>query len=153
MDPVFRALAVYFFLLLVFRIIGKRSLSQITSFDFLLLLIVGEATQQALLGQDYSITNALLVIMVLVGVDYLLAMLKERSRAVERILEGAPLIVVANGKVLETRIKRAGLDEDDVLKAARLKHGLERMEQIKYAIQERDGNISIIPYSTERDPA
>ncbi len=153
MDPVFRALAVYFFLLLVFRIIGKRSLSQITSFDFLLLLIVGEATQQALLGQDYSITNALLVIMVLVGVDYLLAMLKERSRAVERILEGAPLIVVANGKVLETRIKRAGLDEDDVLKAARLKHGLERMEQIKYAVQERDGNISIIPYSTERDPA
>jgi len=153
MDPVLRAFAVYFFLLLVFRIIGKRSLSQITSFDFLLLLIVGEATQQALLGQDYSITNALLVILVLVGIDYLLALLKEHFHPIERVLEGAPLIVVANGRVLDTRIKRAGLDADDVLKAARLKHGVERMEQIKYAIQERDGNISIIPYSTERDPA
>lgn len=146
MDPVFRAIAVYFFLMLVFRILGKRSLSQITSFDFLLLLIVGEATQQALLGDDYSITNAVLVIMVLVGVDYLLAMIKEHSRRIERILEGAPLIVVADGKVLATRIKRAGLDEDDVMKAARLKHGLERIEQIKYAIQERDGKVSIIPY-------
>lgn len=149
MDPVVRALAVYFFLLLVFRIIGKRSLSQITSFDFLLLLIVGEATQQALLGQDYSVTNALLVIIVLVGVDYLLALLKDHSRAFERILEGAPLIVVANGTVLESRIKRAGLDADDILKAARLAHGLERMDQIKYAIQERDGKISIIPYRKE----
>lgn len=152
MDPVLRAFAVYFFLLLVFRIIGKRSLSQITSFDFLLLLIVGEATQQALLGQDYSITNAVLVILVLVGIDYLLALVKEYFHPIERILEGAPLIVVANGRVLDTRIKRAGLDADDVLKEARLKHGVERMEQIKYAIQERDGNISIIPYSTERDP-
>lgn len=147
MDPVTRALIVYFFLLLVFRIVGKRSLAQITSFDLILLLVVGEATQQALLGSDFSITNALIVISVLVGADYLLAAIKDRFKVVECIIDGAPLIVIENGKVLDTRMEQAGLDLNDVLEAARTKQGISRLEQIKYAIQERDGKISIIPMS------
>ena len=76
MDSVFRALAIYAVLLLIFRISGKRSLSQITTFDFVLLLVIGEATQQALLGDDFSLTNAFIVIVTLVGVDIGLSLLE-----------------------------------------------------------------------------
>lgn len=145
MDPVIRALSVYLFMLLIFRILGKRSLGEITTFDFILLLIIGESTQQALLGSDFSITNALILISVLVGADYLLSHASERWPVLERILEGVPLVVVADGTWLRRRMRRAGIGEEDVMIAARQQHGLERLDQIKYAIQERDGRISIIP--------
>lgn len=151
MNPVVRALAVYLFLLLIFRILGRRSLSEITTFDFVMLLIIGEVTQQALLGPDYSITNALLLITALVGIDLALAKLKGHSRRFEKLLEGTPLIVVDKGKALKNRMTKAGIDEHDILEAARLAHGLERMEQIKYAVQERDGSISIIPWRDEQE--
>lgn len=145
MDPVIRALAVYAFMLLMFRILGKRSLGEITTFDFILLLIIGEATQQALLGDDFSVTNALIIISVLIAADYGLSRVAGRFPAFDRLLEGVPLIVVAEGRCLTGRLKRAGLSEEDILIAAREAHGLERLDQIKYAVQERDGRISIIP--------
>lgn len=67
MDAVLRAMVIYFFLLLVFRVAGRRILSEVTTFDFVLLLIVAEATQQGLLGDDFSITNAFLIILTLIG--------------------------------------------------------------------------------------
>ena len=67
MNSVFRAIITYLFLLLIFRIAGRRSLGQLTTFDFILLLIISEATQNALIGNDYSITNGFLVITTLVG--------------------------------------------------------------------------------------
>lgn len=149
MNPLVRGVVIYLFLLLLFRILGKRSLSQITTFDFVLLLIIGEVTQQALLGQDYSITNALILIIVLMGTDLLLSKLKKRFGLLARIIEGAPLIVVENGKPLEMRMKKSGVDEEDVLESARLRFGITRMKEIKYAILERDGEISIVPDKSE----
>ena len=78
MDAVLRSATIYVFLLVIFRLSGKRSLAQITTFDFVLLLIIGEATQQALLGNDFSITYALIVITTLVGIDIGLSLLKQR---------------------------------------------------------------------------
>jgi len=145
MNPLIRGIVVYLFLLVLFRILGKRSLAQITTFDFVLLLIIGEVTQQALLGEDYSITNALILIVVLIGTDVVLSKLKSRFKLLDRIIEGVPLIVVENGKPLRRRMKKSGVDESDILEAARLRFGLSKMEQIKYAILKRDGEISIIP--------
>src|SRR5690606_37057382 len=145
MNPLIRGIVVYLLLLVLFRILGKRRLSQITIFDFLLLLIIVEVTQQALLGEDYSITNALILIVVLMGTDVVLSKLKSRFKLLDRIIEGVPLIVVENGKPLRRRMKKSGVDESDILEAARLRFGLSKMEQIKYAILERDGEISIIP--------
>ena len=145
MDPVLRALVIYGFMLIVFRILGKRTLGQLTPFDLVLLLVVGESASQALMGDDFSMTTAILLILTLIGVDHALALLKERSPKLERWLDGTPLIIVEHGRVLARRMKRAGLDEGDVLMAARETHGLERLDQIKYAVQERNGNISIIP--------
>ncbi|HYH56458.1 MAG TPA: YetF domain-containing protein [Anseongella sp.] len=145
MNPIIRGVVIYVFLLVLFRILGKRSLSQITTFDFVMLLIIGEVTQQALLGQDYSMTNALVLIIVLIGLDLMLSKMKSRFNILARLIEGAPLIVVENGKPLKTRMRKSGVDEEDILEAARLNFGIMTMQQIKYAILERDGEISIIP--------
>lgn len=145
MDAVFRAAAIYFALLVIFKFSGRRSLSEITIFDFVLLLIIGEATQQALLGDDFSVTNAVLVIVTLITIDVVLTRLQWRWPRLDQWLEGSPVIVVEHGAILKSRLDAARLREADILEAAREKHGLERLEQIRYAIVERNGKISIIP--------
>ncbi len=145
MDSVLRASVVYFGLLIIMRLAGKRSLAQITTFDFVLLLIIGEATQNALLGQDFSMTNALVVIVTLVGIDIGLSLLKRRSKALDRFLEDVPLVIVENGVPLKDRMHKARVDEEDILSAARHLQGLERMDQIRYAVLESSGGISIVP--------
>ncbi len=145
MDSVLRGAAVYLFLLLVFRVTGQRSLSQVTTFDFVLLLIISETTQQALLGEDFSVTGAGLLILTLFVLDQALAWLKERSETVKRVTEGLPLVVVEDGKPIREHLDRSMIDEDDVLHAARQLQGLERLDQIKYAVLERNGGISVIP--------
>ena len=84
MDAVISAAVIFIFLVVLFRIVGKRMVAQITTFDLLLLLIISEATQQALLRQDYSITNAFLVILTLVGLNLLMELLAYRSRWFDR---------------------------------------------------------------------
>ena len=145
MDSVLRAATIYIALMIIMRIAGKRSLAQITTFDFVLLLIIGEATQQALLGQDYSLTNALIVIVTLVTLDIALSLLKRRSKTVDKWLEDVPLVIVENGVALKDRMHKARVDEEDVLSAARRLQGLERLDQIRYAVLERSGGISIVP--------
>jgi uncharacterized membrane protein YcaP (DUF421 family) len=145
MNPVIRGLAIYLFVFLVFRIIGKRTLAEITTFDFVLLLIISETTTDAMIGEDYSLTAAFIMICTLVGVDYLLSKFKENSKWFQVVTDGAPLVIVEKGKPLKKRMEKTRVDEEDVLESARAVHGLERMDQIKYAVLERDGSISIIP--------
>jgi uncharacterized membrane protein YcaP (DUF421 family) len=145
MDTVVRGIAIYLFLLLVFRLTGKRSLGQVTTFDFVLLLIISETTQQALLGDDFSVTNAFLSILTLVVIDIGMSLLKQRVPTLDDWLEGVPLVVVEEGKPMKDRLKKVQVGEEDILSAARELQGLERMEQIKYAVLERNGAITIVP--------
>ena len=145
MDAVLRAVAVYTFLLVVVRFSGKRTLAQITTFDFVLLLIIGEATQQGLIGDDFSVTKALLLVTTLLGIDVALSLLKGAWPRLALLLEGAPLVIVKDGEPVDDRMERARVDMGDVLESARSSQGLERAEQIKFAVLERDGSISIIP--------
>lgn len=150
MDSVLRAASIYLILMILFRIMGTRALAQITTFDFILLLIISETTQQAMVGQDFSLTNAVLAIVTLVMLDLGLSLLKSKFPNLEKWLEGLPLVIVENGVPLKERMQRARVDESDVLAAARETQGLERMEQIKYAVLERSGGISIIPMAGEK---
>ncbi|MBA4211293.1 MAG: hypothetical protein C0454_17345 [Parvibaculum sp.] len=145
MDAVLRAAAIYVFLLILFRILGRRTLSEITTFDFVLLLIIGEATQQGMLGDDFSVTNAFLIIASLVVMDIVLSLVKERVPVAGRLLDGVPMLLVEDGMPLRARMKKARVDEYDIMEAARRSQGLERMEDIKYAVLEVSGTISIIP--------
>jgi uncharacterized membrane protein YcaP (DUF421 family) len=145
MESVLRAATIYAFLLIVFRITGKRTLAQITSFDFVLLLIIGESTQQALLGDDFSVINACIVIATLMCLELGLSLIKEWMPRFDPVLESTPLIIVENGRLLNERTVNERVDLNDVLAAARDHHGLERLDQIKYAVLERSGGISIVP--------
>ncbi len=154
METVLRATAIYLILLIVLRMAGRRTPGEMTSFDFVLLLIIGEATQQALLVDDSSITIAVLVIVTLLLIDIVISLVKSRWQPASRWIEGVPTILVADGKPISERLRMARITEDDVLEAARRLQGLERMDQIKYAVIEVTGGISIIPREPEqgRDP-
>ena len=150
MDSVLRAVAVYLFVLVVFRISGKRSLSQITTFDFILLLIIGEATQQALLANDFSVINAWVVIGTLVTLEIVFSWMEGRWPSLGRVIGSLPVVVVEHGKLLEDRAKQEGVTLTEILAEGREKHGLERLEQFKYAILERHGGISVVPTDDAR---
>jgi uncharacterized membrane protein YcaP (DUF421 family) len=145
METPLRALTLYLVLLVVLRASGKRSLAQITTFDFVLILILGESTQQALIGNDFSVTTGVLLIGSLVGIDMTFSFLKARAPRLDRWIEGLPLVIVENGRPLHERMAHSRVDEEDVLAAARERQGLSRMDEIQYAVLERSGGISIIP--------
>jgi uncharacterized membrane protein YcaP (DUF421 family) len=144
-ESVVRAVCIYGVLLVLFRITGNRSLGQISTFDFVLLLIISEAIQNGMVGNSYSLTNAFVLVITLVIIDVGLSLIKQRSHKLDRWLEGTPIVIVDHGRPLRDRMDRARVADDDVLTAARLLHGLERMEDVKYAVVERSGEISIIP--------
>jgi len=146
MNPVIRGIIVYVFLLLILRIMGKRSLSETTTFDLIVLLIISEVTQQAMIGRDESLTGAAILITTLLGIDLLFTLLKRPFKLFEKVVEGTPLIIVDRGKPLKERMNKIKVDESDVMQAARSKQGIEKMEQVKYAVLEKDGTISVIPF-------
>ena len=145
MNPVIRGIIIYLFLLIVFRFMGKRSLASITTFDFVVLLIISEVIQNAFVGEDFSLTNGLLLIATLMSMDVILSLLKTKFKSFDRVAESVPLIIVEHGQLLNERMKKSGVEVDDIMQAARTLQGLERIDQIKYAVLEKDGHISIIP--------
>lgn len=147
MDAVARGAIVYLVVWLIFRVSGKRTLSEVTTFDFVLLLIIGEATQQALLGQDFSIVNAALVIVTIVGLDILASIWKQHFPRVGKYMDNLPVVIVENGRMMKDRMDRERISETEILEAARQIHGIERMDQIKHVVLEVSGGLSIIPRS------
>jgi uncharacterized membrane protein YcaP (DUF421 family) len=145
MESVIRGLIVYGFLLLVFRLAGKRTLSETTNFELVLLLIISETTQQAMVDNDHSITNGFLLILTLVGCTVTLAWFKQRFPACDRVVDDVPTIIVENGQMHKDRMFKLHVDEGDILESARELQAVESMDQIKYAIVERNGKITVIP--------
>jgi uncharacterized membrane protein YcaP (DUF421 family) len=142
MDTVIKTALIYFILLILMRLAGRRTLAQVTTFDAILLLIIGG---RALLGQDYSVTNALIVVVTLVLIDVTLSLVERDNPTFSKIVNGSPMIVVEDGRLLHSRLRWSRLTEDEILAEARHLHGIERLEDIKFAILEASGNISIIP--------
>lgn len=145
MDLVSRAAIIFFVLLVVLRLGGNKQFSEMTSFDAVLIIVVAEVTGNSLSGQDYSITASIVVIVSLVAFDIGLSLLKTRSKRFDKLAEGVPVLIVENGRLIRKTMKKERVDEGDVLSAARMAHGLERLDQIRYAILEKGGKISIIP--------
>ena len=144
---ILRVVTIYGFLMVVFRVAGKRTVAEMTSFDLIVLLVIGDATQQGLIGDDFSVTTAIVAVSCLILIDVALGRIKDRWPRVDRVVDGVPLILIAKGEVLRDRMAREGVDLDDVLEAAREQHGLTNLEEVEYAVLERHGGISIIPKS------
>jgi uncharacterized membrane protein YcaP (DUF421 family) len=145
MDAVIRALVVYAFLLLVFRLAGKRTLAQTSSFELVLLLIISETVQQAMVSDDHSVTNGFLLSLTLVSITIALSWIKQHFPKVDRWLEEEPLIILENGKPYKHRMDKVRVDEREILHAARKLQGINSLSEIKYAILESDGEITIVP--------
>lgn len=150
-SVVFRGLIVYFLLFIILRMAGKRTLGEMTAFDLVLLLIIGEAVQNALLDDDHSITGSMLVIITLVFTDIVVSLGTNKYRNFDNLINGIPLIILENGKPLQDRMQKARLQEDDIMEAARKTQGLESLDQIKFAVLEKDGSISIIPFHLNKN--
>ena len=145
MELILRALTVYVVLWLIFRVSGKRTLKDMTTFDFILLLILSECTQQALIGKDYSVTGAFLAVGTLVTIDILLSLAKRRFQKVEKVLDSVPVILIEKGRMHEDRMKKERVDEADIMASARETRGIAQLDAIDYAILETNGTISVIP--------
>ena len=152
MDSVIRAVAIYVILVLVFRLSGKRTLEQITLFDFVLLLIVAESTQQALLGDDFSVTNGVLIVITLVAMDNMLAAVANRSARIDRLINDVPLVLIEDGELNDERIRRSRIAVDDIVAEARITQGLESLDEVRHAVLERNGRISVIPWRDRPTP-
>ena len=145
MDAIVRGVVVYLLLLVIFRIAGKRSLAEVTTFDLVLTLIISESIQQALIDGDDSLTNAFLIVIALVGTDILLSHVKQRWPRGERVLQGVPLVILEHGKPKQDRLDRERVDEQDILHAARQQEGLRSLDDLDYAVLEPSGDITVVP--------
>jgi uncharacterized membrane protein YcaP (DUF421 family) len=145
MDSILRGAATYLFVWLIFRISGKRSLSQATTFDAVLILILSETTQAALLDSNNSMTNSALLIATLLGIDVLLSHVKHRFHRVERVMDGEPLVILDRRGVRQEVMDRERIDREDIVSAARNLRGMANLDEVEYAVLEPTGGITIVP--------
>src|SRR3954465_2765174 len=149
MEPVFRAIGCYLLLLFVVRLSGKRGLAQVTIFDLVLLLLISQTVGQALIGNDSSLPTAGIITVPPVAINRANDTVAHRWADMSYVLEDAPLVLIEDGVVHEDRMTRMKIRLDDILENGRLDEGVERLDQIKHAILERSGAISIIAKERE----
>jgi uncharacterized membrane protein YcaP (DUF421 family) len=116
-----------------------------SQFDFVLMLILGEATQQALLGDDFSMINCLVCVTTLISVDVLMSIAKARLPGVNRWIDGLPIVLIRHGRKEQRAMREERVDEHEILEQARVSHGIERLEQVNHAVLEKSGQISVVP--------
>jgi uncharacterized membrane protein YcaP (DUF421 family) len=142
-DIVLRAIVVFVFLMVLIRVIGRRELSSLQPFDLILLIILGDAVQQGLTQDDYSLTGALLAVGTIALLQVFVSWVSYRFPRTRRLIEGTPIIVVQDGEAIERNLKRERLDIDDVAEEAR-QQGIAHLSDVKWAVLETTGKISFI---------
>ncbi len=143
---VLRTAAVYGAILVGLRLAGKREMGQMTVSDFVVLLLIANAVQNAMVGPDTSLIGGLLAAAVLLGVNVLLSRLRLRWPKLVHWLEGTPTLLVLHGQAIPEHLRREGIDEG-VLQAALREHGIADIKDVEMAVLEIDGSISIVPNS------
>jgi uncharacterized membrane protein YcaP (DUF421 family) len=146
MEGVLKAALLYFVLMILLRTIaGRRTMGEMTAFDLLLLLIVGDITQEFLVGDDASLTGVVIVISTFVVIDVALSLLQQRFTLLSHWIEGVPTVLCSDGELDQEALRKARIREDEILAAARQSQGIDRREDIKLAMLEANGKISIVP--------
>jgi uncharacterized membrane protein YcaP (DUF421 family) len=143
MDIALRAVFLYAFVVLVIRVMGRRELSSLSAVDLVLLIVLGDAIQQGLTQDDYSVTGAVIAVSTIAAVQVLTSYLSFRSRGARRVLEGDPIVIVQDGKLIDGNLRRERLTEDEVAEEMR-KQQIASVQQVEWGILESDGTISFI---------
>jgi uncharacterized membrane protein YcaP (DUF421 family) len=144
MDLALRATFLFCFVYLLTRILGRRELSSLEPFDLILLIVIGDAIQQGLTQDDYSVTGALIVVGTFAVLQVLVSFLSYRFPSLRPTLDGEPIVIVQDGKLIEKNMKRERLTIDEVLVAARQQQ-VASLDDIAWAVLETSGRVSIIP--------
>lgn len=144
MGGVLRGMFGYCFLVFMVRIAGRRPGKQMAPFEFVLIFFMGGVTLTPMVGDDQSLTNALLTITAIAVTHFAISWFKQRSPTFGRIVDGTPLILLKKGEWQVDTMRRMRIQDDDVMSMAR-DQGIKSLEEIDYAILERNGEISIIP--------
>jgi uncharacterized membrane protein YcaP (DUF421 family) len=144
MDLVFRALVLFAGVYILLRVVGRRELAQMEPIDFILLIVLGDAIQQGLTQDDYSVTGALITIFTIAFIQVVLGYVTYRSKKVRTLMEGEPVVLIEDGRVLEKNLRRARIAEDELAEEARLSQVVS-LKDVAWALLETSGKISIIP--------
>jgi uncharacterized membrane protein YcaP (DUF421 family) len=146
---VIRAALIYVIFFVGLRLFGKRELGQFTTFDLVLVLLVANALQPAITGPDNSLTGGAIIVATLLILNRAVAMLRNRWPAFDHLIEPPPTVVVRDGSIITPSLEKEGLSVEDVQMAIR-EHGVENLSDVREAVLENDGSISVVTRSGER---
>jgi uncharacterized membrane protein YcaP (DUF421 family) len=144
LSIILRTAVIYLIILVGLRLAGKREIGQMTIFDLVMLLLIANAVQNAMVGPDASLTGGILAAAVLLILNYSIARLRLHFPVVRRLVEGTPTLLVLHGRVLTRNLSREGLDQD-TLETAFREHGIAELSEVEMAVLEVDGSISVVP--------
>ncbi len=143
LEKIVRAAAVYVFLFLALRLTGKRQLGQMSSFDLVVLLIISNVLQNAMIGNDNSVLGGFIGAATILLLNYGVARLVVSRKSIERLVEGAPTLLIHNGKVFEENLRRELLTRDELMAALR-RQGILALEDVRVALLEETGAITAV---------
>jgi uncharacterized membrane protein YcaP (DUF421 family) len=143
-EIILRTAIVYLFLVLILRVTGKREVGQMSILELIVILIISDAVQNSMVGDNVSLWGGLVAVVTLFVADNLLKLATDKSRRLRKAVEGEPRLLVRDGRILTKALKDEGVDVEDVRAAAR-GVGIARLEDVRLAVLETDGSISVIP--------
>jgi uncharacterized membrane protein YcaP (DUF421 family) len=146
-EKILRSVVVYVFLLAAFRFTGKRQVGQLTPFDLVVLLVISNVVQNAVIGPDNSLGGGLLGAVVILVLNGILVEITYRSKHLRRVLEASPTVLIHNGKLIDKNLSRERISLDD-LHAAMRRAGVMDISHVHVAMLEENGGISVIPRAT-----
>ena len=143
-DIILRTAAIYLVILIGLRLAGKREIGQMTVFDLVVLLLIANAVQNAMVGPDTSLAGGILAAVVLLVLNAVVARLRLRWPRLRRLVEGSLTLLVLRGEVIADHLRREGLDQE-TLEVALREHGVADLSEVEMAVLEIDGSISVVP--------
>ena len=143
MDLALRSVVIFFFIFLLMRIVGRRELSTLEPFDLILLVVLGDSVQQAVTQDDYSVTGAFIVVSTIALLQVFMSYLNFRVPLLRQVINGEPIVIVQDGKVIEGNARRERLTPEDIAEAARLQQ-IASLEDVQWGVLETNGSISFI---------
>jgi uncharacterized membrane protein YcaP (DUF421 family) len=148
LNIILRSAVVFAVILVGLRLLGKRHVAQLSIVDLVLILLISNAVQNAMVGDDTTLLGGIVAAVTLLVLSYVFTLILYRSKGAEKLFEGTPTLLVHNGKIIHKHLEQEKITEDELLRVVR-EHGIEHLDEVKSAVMELDGTISVIPRSGE----
>jgi uncharacterized membrane protein YcaP (DUF421 family) len=142
-EKILRSIIVYFFLLVMFRLLGKREVAQMTVFDLIVLLILSNVLQNAMIGPDNSVAGGLIGALTVLGANWVMGQVSFDSPRLGRLIEGVPTVVVHDGRLVERNLRKELISREDLLSTLRAQ-GIFDVDQVRVAVLEPSGKLSVM---------